>query len=608
MAGLEVPNNYWRLVEDCWRSGQGRDGGWGYNPMDHNTYASMTAAGAATLYITYDYVHSPEEVDLKRVHANAPLENAIKWLGINFAVDFNVGLDSPDQMNPRGADDGLANIFEGHTHYRRIGRWVHYMLFGYERVGEASGLTRFGVHKWFEEGSNFLIEVQNADGSWTGSLGKNIDSSYALLFLSRGRSPVAIQKLQFKGRWDNRSRDVASAVRWLTRQTERHTNWQIVPVEAPPNEMREAPILYVASDKAVELRDSDKQRIKTYIDQGGLLLAVNEGASKEFAESIYKLAREIYPAYEFRNLPVDHVIYGENFPVKALQTLPRALSNGVRELMVLLPSGDMSWKLQQGAGTNNPTGAPQFAFLGNLYIYMNDKANPRFKGDDTWIDADPKATDRTEMIVARLKINANCDPEPLGWTRLANILHNTDGIKLTPVEIDPAMMSLPNTIRLAHLTATNTFELSDVQQRVVKAYLDGGGVLFFDAAGGSTPAQLSFETTMAKMYPNEKFKLLPIDHPIYTGEGTGGAKITQATYRRYALERIAKTTLPRLRVLEINGRIVAIDSSEDLSAGLVGYNIDGIVGYSPASATEIVRNIILWSANSAATTQSSKGL
>jgi hypothetical protein len=44
----------------------------------------------------------------------------------------------------------------------------------------------------------------------------------------------------------------------------------------------------------------------------------------------------------------------------------------------------------------------------------------------------------------------------------------------------------------------------------------------------------------------------------------------------------------------MKGRIVAIDSSEDLSGGLVGYNIDGIVGYSPTSALEIVRNIVLW--------------
>ena len=155
------------------------------------------------------------------------------------------------------------------------------------------------------------------------------------------------------------------------------------------------------------------------------------------------------------------------------------------------------------------------------------------------------------------------------------------------------MMSLQN-MALAHFSTTNSFELSDVQQKVLKQYLDDGGVLVFDAAGGSTAAQISFETLMAKMYPGEKLKTLDINHPIYTGDGFSGAKITQATYRRYAMEHIAKTTLPRLRVLEVKGKIVAIDSPEDLSAGLVGYNIDGIVGYSPASATELMRNIVLW--------------
>jgi hypothetical protein len=36
-----------------------------------------------------------------------------------------------------------------------------------------------------------------------------------------------------------------------------------------------------------------------------------------------------------------------------------------------------------------------------------------------------------------------------------------------------------------------------------------------------------------------------------------------------------------------------MDSREDLSAGLVGEQIDGIVGYTPDTATDIMRNIIL---------------
>src|SRR6187549_2457476 len=81
------------------------------------------------------------------------------------------------------------------------GWFVHYMLFGYERVGEASGLTRFGEHRWFDEGAQFLIETQAYDGSWHGMIDKTVATGYSLLFLSRGRSPVAIQKLQWEKRW-----------------------------------------------------------------------------------------------------------------------------------------------------------------------------------------------------------------------------------------------------------------------------------------------------------------------------------------------------------------------------------------------------------------------
>jgi len=595
MAGLEVPTRYWQQIEECWKTGQNPDGGWGYNIADGDSYASMTAAGIATLYVTYDYLHSPQEANLSKIISNPSIDRGIHWLGQNFAVDINSGRDNRAQLEQMGNEQSDPNVFGApRQRVRMIGSWVHYMLFGYERVGEASGLTRFGTYKWFEEGAKFLIDTQNYDGSWNSQPDKYVGSSYALLFLSRGRSPVALQKLQFKGRWNNRSRDAASIVKWLTRQTERHTNWQILPAEASPAEMREAPMLYVASDKALVLRESDTQRIKTYIDQGGLLLAVNEGANKEFADSVVSLAKELYPAYEFRTLPADHLIYTENFPVKNLPTQPRALSNGVRELIVLLPSADMSWKFQMGAGTTNPTLAPSFSFIGNLYMYMNDKANPRFKGDDTWLDADPGIEDKAEATVARLKINANYNPEPLGWSRLANVLHNSDAVKLNLPQIDLSTMLLEKSVSLAHMTATNTFELSQIQQDTLKKYLEDGGVLLFDAAGGTTDPQIAFETLIGKMYPTEKLKTLDINHPIYTGEGFGGAKITQVTYRRFANERIGKTTLPRLRVLEINKRVVAIDSPEDLSAGLVGYNIDGIVGYSPASATELVRNIVLW--------------
>jgi DNA polymerase/3'-5' exonuclease PolX len=45
----------------------------------------------------------------------------------------------------------------------------------------------------------------------------------------------------------------------------------------------------------------------------------------------------------------------------------------------------------------------------------------------------------------------------------------------------------------------------------------------------------------------------------------------------------------------VNGRIIAIHSAEDLTAAMVGYPIAGITGYTPATAVQIIRNIVIWS-------------
>ena len=42
-----------------------------------------------------------------------------------------------------------------------------YSLFGFERIGAASGLKYLGKHDWYAEGSDFLVKHQREDGSWS---------------------------------------------------------------------------------------------------------------------------------------------------------------------------------------------------------------------------------------------------------------------------------------------------------------------------------------------------------------------------------------------------------------------------------------------------------
>ncbi len=56
---------------------------------------------------------------------------------------------------------------------------------------------------------------------------------------------------------------------------------------------------------------------------------------------------------------------------------------------------------------------------------------------------------------------------------------------------------------------------------------------------------------------------------------------------------MGKLSGPRLRGITQNGRLVCIYSPEDLSVGLVGEQVDGILGYKPETATALMRKILL---------------
>ena len=81
---------------------------------------------------------------------------------------------------------------------------------------------------------------------------------------------------------------------------------------------------------------------------------------------------------------------------------------------------------------------------------------------------------------------------------------------------------------------------------------------------------------------------LPPRHPLYRMED----KPIDVEYRTFARQKIGAIKGPQLRGVTINGRLAIIYSREDLSVGLVGQSVDGIVGYDPATATRLMANIL----------------
>jgi hypothetical protein len=94
------------------------------------------------------------------------------------------------------------------------------------------------------------------------------------------------------------------------------------------------------------------------------------------------------------------------------------------------------------------------------------------------------------------------------------------------------------------------------------------------------------------MFPDGSLEPILPEESVFSA----GLRLSSAHYRRFARLQIGSTSDFRLQGLRVGNRLAVFFSGEDLSAGLVGEPIDGIYGYTPATATNLMANVITYAA------------
>src|SRR5581483_5981954 len=128
---------------------------------------SMTTSGLAALLVCKAQLDGTPlfEKQLKGP-VNKAIRDAAAWIATNYSVEQNPHAD-------------------GH-HY--------YYMYGLERGGMIGLIPKFGDHDWYKDGTKMFLHAQKDDGSWDagmrGTSGPVPDTAFALLFLSKGTTPV----------------------------------------------------------------------------------------------------------------------------------------------------------------------------------------------------------------------------------------------------------------------------------------------------------------------------------------------------------------------------------------------------------------------------------
>jgi len=572
-VAIEVPQRYWRDVEQHWKQSQLSDGRWPYSPYQPNVSLAMTCGGIASLMVTHDYLDAPAWRTVGRDPFPGPLGLGLKWLE---TADHSVQLPNDKTF------------------------YLGYDLYGLERVGLACGFKFFGSHDWYRELGEKVLQMQLQNGAFTRQqmdADTITDAAYVLLFLARGRFPVFMDKLRFDPGapgWANRPRDLANLARFASHEMERPFNWQVVSVEREWYDWLDSPVLYIASHEPPAFTAAEYAKLRSFVLAGGLIFTHADTSSEAFNKWVPELVRKVCPEYEMQTLGANHLLYSIDYHIGAPRPKLLGVSNGSRLLIVHSPTDlAAAWQMR-----DSKRYADRFRVAVNIFIYAAGKKEFRNRVKTPYVPP-PTVPPARSVTVARLKYSGNWDPEPYAWTRFGHILERDrgEGIELHSVDLRDLR---PGVAPLAHLTGTAAYMFTDAQLASLRQYVSSGGVLLIDACGGENAFAESVCTELLpRAFTGARPELIPPRHPLYrglAGEETGASPLR---LRPCAIERMGRVPSP-LRLIHFGQGHVVL-SSLDLTSGLLGTDTWGIMGYASKDAQQFITNLIVW-ANQAANT------
>lgn len=578
-AGVPVPQEVWARIERHFRTSQGRDGGWSYNPGQPQSYGSMTAAGLGSLYFAGVRLQTDfDQHTCGRYRQDKAITEAINWFAQNFSVT----------QNPKGS-----------------AQWYYYYLYGLERVGMVSALKYLGAHNWYKEGVTELVRLQGADGGWDlpgvrSILGgaapvqaatRVMHTAFSILFLAKGRAPVLVQKLHWKGDWNNDPYDIAHLVQFVGSQWGHALSWQVVQPSAPVEELLESPILYLNGHTAPFFEEAEKSRLREYLDQGGFLLAEACCGRPAFDLGFRRLMAEMLPEPEWklRRLPDDHPIYTAYYKWEGPRFL-EGIDLHCRTAVVYLPQ-DLScaWHMDR------PQDLGAFKLGTNICAYATGMEPLKDKLDRVTVvtvkDVLPGSDRRGALLIGKVRHNGQWNMDVLAipkllseMTRKANLAIVTRHHPLAVTDKD--LFDYP----LIYMSGAYTFTMTDEEKARLREYLNRGGVLFANALSGKPAFDAAFRDLMKDLFPQQPLEALPLNHPIYSC----GYAIEQVKYTRAVREEHPGLDKPTLEGITVNNRTVVVYSKYDIGCALDSGAVLHGRGYLRDCAFRLATNVVLY--------------
>ncbi|MEM7474742.1 MAG: DUF4159 domain-containing protein [Planctomycetota bacterium] len=593
---------------DYWSRNQLASGAFGYRGSQQ-ARGSMTCAGIASLIIAGSQTNGRESSVGATINCcgqedstNDRIERALEELGRMFSVRSNPGMTS---------------------------NYYYYYMYALERVGRLTGrryIVGRTAHDWYREGADYLINAKhNIGGQFQASRqqdGNNIvDSSFALLFLAKGKRKIVVSRLQYpsveKDDWNHHSMGVQNLTSHTEQVWKRVLAWQTVDIELSNlQDLLQSPVLFISGSRTPRFTQQQKLLLKEYVDAGGFIFA--EGCNgdgcngTEFEDYFRKLVVELWDK-PLEALPPDHPIWYAEGKVQP-DGLPDRDANiyGVQTCcrlgVIYVPySLSCRWEL------NAPYGAkPKYnekirkdldtaTLIGvNVLSYATGK-ELKEKLDAVTIleDVDSQTpTERGVFTLPKLQHNAGYDDATQSITNLVQWFNKSRPFRMSSErKIIPITKEGLQNHPIVYMHGRGELILSTEQREALKEFFENDGFLFADAICADEVFAESFRREI-EIILGEELENAPASHPMFTDKFTGEIiRDLQVIDPNQAGDTLAAATRripPRLEIAKKNGRVAVVFSPLDLSCALESKHSLQCKGYFRDDAAKLSINVLLF--------------
>jgi hypothetical protein len=631
----EIPLETWRQVQNYWVNNQRDDNGsWGYyKPMEGT--GSMTCAGISSLVIADDVLHEPDarvigdriDPDYRGPSVDQEkIERGVNWLRDHFSV----------QANPPSTTSGNP-------------LWHYYYLYGLERAGRLSSRRKIGEHDWYREGAKYLVGALGTDlmrEAWKGGGhaedNQDIATSLALLFLSKGRWPVLMAKVQYGARsrslshladkdieWNRHRNDVHNLTfyvenHWKLNGRPQEMTWQVIDLrQASVDDLLQVPVLFFSGGGNPLPSDPEEQKklaanLRDYFDRGGFVFADGE-RSGDFDKGFRKLMELVFekPEYSFKPLDRSHPIWSMDEKVPAAYPhLLLGIDYGCRTSVVYAPANPADdpmpslatlWELSRGGHRAAYSGAVLDQIQAGMAIGINVLAyatNRQLVPKDLIreklvIPEKPDRIVRGKFCVAKLEHPGGCDAAPRA---LANLMEQAAHDMNLRVETHPKLIGMQDKslydYPMVFMHGRNAFRLLEGERQALRDYVERGGLLFADAICGNEAFADSFRREMGLIFPKNRLESIPADDPMWTHKYGGfdlksvKRRDPQAPHPGEPIKSVVRSVPVELKGIRFGDRYGVIFSEFDLSCALEKHDSMECRGYTREDAARIGLNVL----------------